>query len=167
MRKGSETKNEVNHDKWSGSRIEIMWQCNMGKSYWIWQRLVLHVTHCHTWCVTICRGKTLNLIPPIVLIERKLSTKEACVHKKVSKWNVVLVEMKNFSPTSKLKTRVNWKCSSTTSTFSMDFLLQAAEIINLSKFFQLWAFLKGNSYTQKVIEQKNFLSNFFTCTTMD
>ena len=24
MRKGSETKNEVNHDKWSGSRIEIM-----------------------------------------------------------------------------------------------------------------------------------------------
>ena len=110
MRKGSETKNEVNHDKWSGSRIEIMWQCNMGKSYWIWQRLVLHVTHCHTWCVSICRG-ILNLIPPIVLIERKLSTKEACVHKKVSKWNVVLVEMKNFSPTSKLKTRVNWKCS--------------------------------------------------------
>ena len=24
MRKGSETKNEVNHDKWSGSRIEII-----------------------------------------------------------------------------------------------------------------------------------------------
>ena len=122
MRKGSETKNEVNHDKWSGSRIEIMWQCNMGKSYWIWQRLVLHVTHCHTWCVSICRG-ILNLIPPIVLIERKLSTKEACVHKKVSKWNVVLVEMKNFSPTSKLKTRVNWKCFYYIH-FSMDFLLQ-------------------------------------------
>ena len=65
------------------------------------------MSHIVTLGVSPYVGGILNLIPPIVLIERKLSTKEACVHKKVSKWNVVLVEMKNFSPTSKLKTRVN------------------------------------------------------------
>ena len=79
---------------------------------------------------------------------------------------LVLVEMENFFPLllqtqneSQLKVLLLHPLLNGLS-------FATAEIINLSKFFQLWAFLKGSySCTKKSHTAKNFLSNFLTCTT--
>ena len=135
-------------------------------------KLLLHVTHCHTWCHHMGEWSRGHLIPPIVLptIKRKLSTKEACVHKKsfeMEESSSFSLRWKTFSPSSssKLKTRVNWKCFYYIH-FSMDFLLQLQRSSISQNSFSYGPFWKAPIPAQKSHTAKNsLLSNFLTCTT--
>ena len=133
-------------------------------------KLLLHVTHCHTWCHHMGEWSRGHLIPPIVLptIKRKLSTKEACVHKKVSKWKSPprsRWDGKLFPPPPPNSKRESIESASTTSTSQWTFFCncrdhQSLKILSAMGLFERLLFLR-----KKAIQQKNFLSNFLTCTT--
>ena len=130
----------------------------MGKSYWIWQRLVLHVTHCHTWChhmgevnSVVVRGHIYFNSPySFAYYQAKGSFQQkrlVCIKKFRNGGEERLVlarwDEKLFPPSSKLKTRVNWKCSMWLHS-RWTFFCNCRSSISQNSFNETGAFLKGS-----------------------